>query len=98
MSLRTLPQGVQPNSPYIKVEGSTISFTLQDGPIREVGVNGCQIDQMIQTVREILQGLNAEFPCRENSCAITKLQEGEMWLRERTRDRTDRGVEGTNQP
>ena len=37
------------------------------------------------------------FACRENAVALTKLEEGLMWLQKRTRDRLARGVEGTNQ-
>lgn len=35
-------------------------------------------------------------PCRENSIAVTKLDEALMWLKKRKEDRTARGVEGTN--
>jgi hypothetical protein len=41
--------------------------------------------------------LQAKFPCRENSCAITHFEEGLMWLEKRTRDRITRGVEGKQQ-
>jgi hypothetical protein len=40
--------------------------------------------------------LNGKFPCRENSIAITKLEEALMWLNKRTADRVKRGVEGKN--
>ena len=73
-----------------------IQFQVQQRPIKEVGVNGCQVDDLIAVARHMISGLNAKFPCRENSCAITKLDEALMWLRERTRDREQRGVEGTN--
>ena len=76
---------------------NTISFRIQDGPISENGVNGCQVDTMVATARQIIHGLNKEFPCRENALAITKLDEALMWLKERKTDRVKRGVEGTNQ-
>ncbi|KKL81517.1 hypothetical protein LCGC14_1993940 [marine sediment metagenome] len=76
---------------------NTIKFTIQNGPIKEHGRNGCQVDALIHVARRIITGLNQKFPCRENSCAITKLDEAMMWLRERTADRETRGVEGTNQ-
>lgn len=41
-----------------------------------------------------LTDLNSRFACRENSIAITKMQEALMWLNERTRERKERGVEG----
>ena len=75
---------------------NTISFKIQDGPIKENGVNGCQVDTVIEAAKTIIEGLNEKFPCRENSLAITKLDESLMWLRERTRKREERGVEGFN--
>lgn len=96
MALDTLPQGQQDEQGFIVVEGNKITFQIQDGPIRENGVNGCQVDDVIRTARDIITGLNERFPCRENSVAITKLQEAEMWLLERKRERERRGVEGFN--
>ena len=83
-------------TPFIKVDGNSISFTIQDGPIGENGVNGCQIDDVIIVSTSIIRKLNGEFPCRENSLAITKLEEATMWLEKRKADREARGVEGFN--
>jgi len=71
-----------------------ISFKIQAGPIKEFGVNGCQVDTMIEASKIILEGLNTSFPCRENALAITKLDEALMWLKRRKEDREKRGVEG----
>lgn len=70
-----------------------ISFKIQNGPIKEVGVNGCQVDTVIEAAKLILEGLNKN---RENAVAITKLDEALMWLEKRTKDRVKRGVEGVN--
>lgn len=75
---------------------NVISFKVQDGPIKENGVNGCQVDTIVEAAKLIIEGLNKNYPCRENSMAITKLDEALMWMRERTRDRETRGVEGLN--
>ena len=80
----------------VSVDASSVTFTGQHGPINEVGLNGCQIDDMIQFARLTLEVFNAKFPCRENSLAITKLQEAEMWLLQRKLNREARGVEGKN--
>ena len=64
--------------------------------MKEVGINGCQVDTVIETAKLILEGLNKNFPCRENSIAITKLDEAVMWLKKRKADREKRGVEGFN--
>lgn len=91
--------GGPPTRNFIEIndEANSITFEIQDGPIGEVGVNGCQVDALVDAATAIIRGLNKKFPCRENSLAITKLEEAMMWLRERTRDREARGVEGTNQ-
>lgn len=81
---------------YVRQDKNSISFTIQNGPIKEVGVNGCQVDTLIETAKLIIEGLNTKFPCRENSLAITKLDEALMWLEQRTKNRVKRGVEGTN--
>jgi hypothetical protein len=88
--------GFQPPMGYIHVDHgeNEITFRIQDGPIKSVGKNGCQIDELVAVARLILEGFNKNIPCRETSLAITKLQEAEMWLRERTADRVKRGVEG----
>ena len=39
-----------------------------------------------------------EHSCRENALAITKLEEAEHWLRDRTQERLLREVEGTMKP
>lgn len=80
---------------HVRNDKNSISFTLQNGPVKEAGVNGCQVDTIIEAAKAILQGLNTRFPCRENSAAITKLDEALHWLQHRTRDRELRNVEGT---
>jgi hypothetical protein len=76
-----------------------ISIQFQDGPIREVGVNGCQIDDVIDLLVARLNSFqDGPFRCRENALAITKLEEARMWLAERTRKRVAQGVEGVNVP
>lgn len=74
-----------------------IGFKLQEGPIKENGVNGCQATDMIEIATDIIRQLNEKFPCRENSMTITKLEEALMWQEKRTENRTLRGVEGKNE-
>jgi len=52
------------------------------------------VDIVIEAAKVMLEGLNKEFPCRENSCAITKLDEALHWLTARKVNREKRGVEG----
>lgn len=70
---------------------------FQEGPIKECGVNGIMNEDLIVMVIRRLEGFqNSEFKCRENACAITKLEEALLWLRKRTMGRENRGVEGTH--
>lgn len=82
---------------YVRHDVNSISFTLQNKPIKEVGVNGCQVETLIHAAKLMVEGLNQKVPCRENSVAITKLDEALMWLEKRTKDRQNRNVEGTSQ-
>lgn len=82
---------------YVRHDVNSLSFTLQNGPIKEHGVNGCQVNEIVAAAKIIIEGLNAKFPCRENAMAITNLDECLMWLDKRTKDRESRGVEGTSQ-
>lgn len=84
---------------YTLVAGAAPQTTLefQLGPVKETGANGLQNEQLIAVLVHRLGVLNKAFPCRENSIAITKLEEARLWLEKRTADRKARGVEGTNQ-
>lgn len=66
-------------------EGSTELRTVSDGTTNE---------EVISVLVDRLNYLNGKFPCRENSLAITKLQEAFFWLQFRTANRVARGVEG----
>jgi len=83
---------------FIEIDhkANSIKFVMQNGPIKENGLNGCQVDTIIEASKLILEGLNRKFPCRENSIAITKLEETLMWLIKRAENRENRGVEGYN--
>lgn len=81
-------------SENIKVEGNKITFEIQDGPINQNGCNGNQIDMLGEVWLGLIRELSKEFPCRENSIAMTKIEEAQLWQLKRTMDRTKRGVEG----
>lgn len=97
MDYKWFEKDVRPhNFIYVRHDVGSIAFTIQNKPIKEAGINGCQIDTIIETAKLMLEGLNKQFPCRENSTAITKLDEALLWLMKRKMDRTERGVEGTS--
>ena len=56
--------------------------------------NGTTLEEVIKVCLERLDGFQLKFPCKQNACAITHLQEALMWLKARTEDRISRGVEG----
>lgn len=77
-------------------DGTTILF--QNGPIGEKGVNGITQEVLLAIVIDRLEGFQAgPYRSRENAIALTHLQEAQMWLQTRTRERMARGVEGTHQ-
>jgi len=80
--------------------GETLTeINFQLGPIKEHGVNGIHHEDLIAICLDRLQHLNlGRFSCRQNALAITKLEEALLWLRDRTRERENRGVEGTKFP
>jgi hypothetical protein len=97
MDYKWFEKDIRPNNfVYVRHDVNSLSFTIQNGPIKEVGVNGCQVDTVIEAAKTILEGLNKQYPCRENSAAITKLDEALHWLEHRKKDREKRAVEGTS--
>lgn len=90
----------RPAGGYVK--GIGIDITWQDGPLGRgddrVGPNGAFVETVIAAALQRLQHYNAtEFRCRENSLAITHLEDALHWLHHRTADREQRGVEGTHE-
>jgi hypothetical protein len=78
--------------------GEEWNLNFQNGPIAEAGVNGITHEALLAILVDRLQDFQVgPFACRENALALTKLQEAQMWLLERTRGRRERGVEGTHE-
>lgn len=76
-----------------------VDIHWQDGPINEGNPrNGAFIEDLIQISIDRLNFFNeSKFRCRENSLAITKLEEALHWLNARTSRRTAQGIEGSHQ-
>lgn len=77
-------------------QGFHYEIHFQQGPVGEVGVNGCQNEDIINVLLHRMNQLQKAFPCRENALAITKLEEALLWLQRRTALRVAQGVEGQN--
>lgn len=56
--------------------------------------DGTTNEEVIAVLIDRINYLNSKFPCRENSIAVTKLEEALLWLNHRTAKRKARGVEG----
>ena len=81
--------------------GVGLSISWQNGPLGRgedrVEPNGAFVEGVIAAAVDRLEFYNeSKFRCRENSLAITHLQEALHWLQHRTADREVRAVEGTH--
>ena len=73
-------------------------LSFQNGPIGEVGVNGITHEVLLAVLIDRMRSFQAgPYACRENAVALTKMEEAQMWLLQRTKNRMDRGVEGTRE-
>ena len=72
--------------------GKTLEF--QHGTVPEAGINGVTNETLLAVLIHRTRVMNAKFPSRQNSIAITKMEEALMWFENRTSERKERGVEG----
>ena len=72
---------------------------FQDGPIDEAGVNGVTHEALLAILIDRLEGFQrGPYACNENARALRYLVNALDILKERTRERVVRGVEGTHKP
>jgi len=82
-----------PNDPQGLESGCAIHF--QNGPIKEVGMNGIQSVALLAVIIDQLRAWQAgPFKCHENAMALVAGEEMLGWLQIRTANRIARGVEG----
>jgi hypothetical protein len=89
----------QPEGHFIELneKHNALTFKFQNGPRKEAGISGCQVDSLIRMAFLLLKKLDEQFPCKENKECIGYLSGAIGSLNQRTMDRSRRGVEGTNQ-
>lgn len=81
-----------------------MSIRWQNGPLgptlgEQKEPNGTFVETVIDAARDRLNWYqDGEFACAENAAAIDALDEALRILHARTRDRIERGVEGTHTP
>ena len=89
--------GPKEDMPEGKGRASLGYVHFQNGPIKEVGVNGTTHEAELAILLDRLRAFQAgPYACRENAIALTKGEEMLMWLQRRTIARIKRGVEGTH--
>jgi len=76
------------------IETDYIKIKFQNGPKKEVKVNGCQVEDVIVELIKRLEVLNELFPCPENHVTLHHLREAMRAQEERTKTREYQGVEG----
>lgn len=84
------------------VRGVGLDINWQDGPLGRdedrQEPNGAFVETVIAAAIQRLEFYNSsKFRCRENSLAITHLEEAMHWLNHRTANREARQVEGTHE-
>lgn len=84
------------------VIGTGLRIVWQNGPLgrgeQRLPPNGAFVETVIAAVIHRIQFYNeSQFRCRENSLAITHLEEALHWLHARTERREREGTEGTHE-
>lgn len=83
----------------VDVAGSEngLDVHFQKGPIAEAGVNGVTQEVLLAIVIDRLRSFQAgPFACKESGEALAHAEQSLDWLKQRTKARMARGVEGRN--
>ena len=75
---------------------NAILFKIQDGPVKEVGRNGCQVLSLVHAALEIVSRLDERCPSPYNKEFLFHLAKAIESGGKRTAERESRGVEGKN--
>lgn len=90
-----------PSDPWTQRHGKSAqhsSILFQNGPIAEVGVNGVTHEALIAILIDRLESFQkGRFAGAYNATALNHLRSAQDCLLARTRERLQRGVEGTHQ-
>jgi hypothetical protein len=74
-----------------------VVILFQNGPIAEVGVNGVTHEALLAIVADRLRSFQAgPYANEHNAQALDNIEDAQKALQARTRERMDRGVEGTH--
>lgn len=87
------------NPSFTSIIPGEVSYVLfQNGPIPEKGTNGVTHEALLAILIDRLEGFQkGPFAHPYNADALTSLRSAQASLKQRTRDRLARGVEGTHE-
>lgn len=81
-----------------KIAGKEVlKVKFQTGGTATTERNGVFIEDLLIVAYAKLNEYNQKFPCRENSLALTKIEEAMQWLVARKEEREYRGVYGKDE-
>ena len=74
---------------YIKPDedNHSVKFIIQNGTIKDCGVNGVQITDVLKYVMYVYKSLNNNIQCRENELTIDDIENALEWQNKRTENR-----------
>lgn len=76
-----------------------ISVKFQAGPVHDVGINGCMVEDVIDVVLEKLKRYQiGNLACAENEMALKHLEFAKQALVHRRKTRREQGVLDTHKP
>ena len=81
-------------------EGPGFHIDWQNGVVTSAeAINGANVVDILEAVRQRMEFFNeGKFRCRQNSLAITHIEEAMHWCQARITDRKNRGVLSTMKP
>lgn len=72
--LNAFPEEDGPFPIQINLDHNSVAVQIQNGPIKEVGVNGAQVETLVEIFQRIVEGLQEKFPYDENAEMIVHAQ------------------------
>jgi hypothetical protein len=61
------------------------------------GINGVFLTDLLEiSIQHLKDFQDSPFRCRENAIALTNIEDAQLWLEKRRKERSIRGVEGTH--
>lgn len=90
-------QDVKDGSPSL-VSGEFFCIQFQSGPVREYGVNGVQVEDILEVLAKRLEGFQeGSFQNDYNDSALRNIRAAIGCMHARTAERVERGVEGKDE-